>query len=59
MGARPARLLLGDLCINHTQNRTIDEVKNERRYRRLRSERQREYAMTSQRRKDDHHRKPS
>ena len=50
---------MGDLRVNDTQNRTIDEVKNERRYRRLRPERQREQATTGQRHEEDHHRKPS
>ena len=35
-------LFMGDRSVSHTQNRTVDEVKNERRHRRLRPERQRE-----------------
>jgi len=42
-----APLFVGDPGVNHTQNRSIDEVKNERRYHRLRPERQRERAMTA------------
>ena len=36
------RRFMGDLGVSHTQNRTVDEVKNKRRRRRLRPERQRE-----------------
>jgi hypothetical protein len=35
-------LFMGDFGVSHTQNRTVDKVKNKRRHRRLRPERQRE-----------------
>jgi len=44
-------LFMGDFGLSHTQSRTVDEVKNKRRHRRLRPERQREQAMAG------HHRK--
>lgn len=51
-------LFMRDFGVNPAQNRTVDEVKNERRHCRLRAERQREQAMAGQRHEDDHHRKP-
>ena len=51
-------LFMGDFGLSHTQSRTVDEVKNKRRHRRMRPERQREQAMAGQGFEGDHHRKP-